>query len=75
MAAQFVSQQMDDHIAIIEDCPAGLLFGYTVKMKRADTLLHLKFGQDFILNRTGLAIIVDRCNHEIVGQCRLFSNV
>jgi hypothetical protein len=66
---------VNDYVAVIEEHPAAAAVLDAFDAQRADVLFHTQVFEQIIFNRFGLALIVDGCNDEIIGNGRLFVNV
>ena len=73
--ARIGGEEVDDHVAIIQDRPAAALDAKTLGVQGTDVLLDFELFQEQVLDGLGLALVVDGGNDEIVGDAGEFVDV
>ena len=73
--ARLFAEEVDNDIAVIQQRPAAAAVNRAFDAEGADLLFELETLQQLVGDGAGLALVVNRGNHEVIGEGGLLVNV
>ena len=75
VVAHLFGEQVNNHVAVVEDRPAAALTVEAIDALRAQVLLELELFQQVVFDGFGLAFVVDGGEDEVAGEGSLLVNI